>query len=233
MLTGQKIGLSGNMLKWIALVCMLIDHTGYILFPNVIWLRIIGRIAFPIFAYLMAEGCIYTRRPLRHFMEVFVLGVICQVVNQIAEPYPSGIYLNILLTFSVSIALCNLLRLIPFTALKAGVLVSVAIPLWLTIYVLEQFGIVFDYGFWGIILPPVLVLMKKPWQKLLMEGILLCFLAQGSDSIQWWSLLALLPLALYNGTRGSKKLKYFFYLFYPLHLAALYGIYWGLRLWFR
>ena len=231
MLTGQKFGLSGNMLKCIALVCMFLDHTGYLLFPQEAWLRIIGRIAFPIFAYFIAEGCIYTRRPWRHFLEVFVLGVICQVVNQIAEPSSNGIYFNILLTFSVSIALCNVMRGIPITTGKVGVLVAAAVILWSVLDVLKKYGIVFDYGFWGILLPPALVLMKKPWQKLLIAGILLCFLAQGSGSVQWWSLLALVPLTLYNGTRGKWNIKYVFYLFYPLHLAFLYAIYW-LRRWF-
>jgi len=51
-----------------------------------------------------------------------------------------------------------------------------------------------------------------------------------ANRLQWWCLLALLPLALYNGTRGRRKLKYAFYLFYPLHLVALYGVYWLLVL---
>ena len=230
MLTQTKIGLSGNALKCIACICMLMDHMGYILFPTAMWLRLVGRIAFPIFAYLMAEGCRYTRRPWRHFLEVFLMGVICQVVYQVAEPNRSGIYLNILLTFSVSIALCNVLLAIPSEKLRLGVFFSMAITLWLTVIPLQRRGVDFDYSFWGILLPVVLVLLKAHWQRLVAEGAILCLMAMERNQGQWYALLALLPLALYSGARGSRKFKYVFYLFYPLHLAAIYGIYWALTL---
>ena len=45
-----------------------------------------------------------------------------------------------------------------------------------------------------------------------------------SSPIQWWALLAIPFIALYNGERGSKKFKYFFYIIYPLHLVIIYGI---------
>ena len=57
----SSVGLTGNQLKLIALVTMTIDHIGMQLFPRVRLLRIIGRLAFPIFAYMIAEGCRYTR----------------------------------------------------------------------------------------------------------------------------------------------------------------------------
>ena len=52
----------------------------------------------------------------------------------------------------------------------------------------------------------------------------LCLLAYDCEAIQWWSLLAIPLLALYNGQRGRWKMKWFFYLFYPLHLVIIYGI---------
>lgn len=226
MLTEQKLGLNGNTLKCLALVCMLIDHMGHILFPGAIWLRIVGRVAFPIYAYFMAEGCRYTRHPWRHFLEVFLLGAVCQVVYQIAEPHQKGVYLNILLTFSVSIALCNGLLAISTRKLRVPVFFVMAAALIMILLPMEKRGIAFDYGFWGILLPMVLVLFRAHWQKLLAEGVILCLLAMESSRLQWYGLLALLPLALYNGTRGSRKFKYAFYLFYPLHLVVLYGIYW-------
>ena len=57
--------LSGNQLKIIAAISMTVDHLGFILFPSLIILRIIGRIAFPIFAYMIAEGCRYTKNEKR------------------------------------------------------------------------------------------------------------------------------------------------------------------------
>ena len=57
----KGFGLTNNQLKLIAMLSMLIDHVGMLLFPGVRVLRIIGRLAFPIFAYMIAEGCAHTR----------------------------------------------------------------------------------------------------------------------------------------------------------------------------
>ena len=73
-------GLSGNTLKIIALIAMTLDHLCLLVFPEMQWFRIIGRIAMPIFAYMIAEGCRYTKNKVKYFLMVFVLGVICQVV---------------------------------------------------------------------------------------------------------------------------------------------------------
>ena len=68
-----KLLLSGNALKIIAAVAMTIDHVGLMFFPQLKVLRIIGRIALPIFAFMIAEGCRYTRNKLRYFLTVFLL----------------------------------------------------------------------------------------------------------------------------------------------------------------
>ena len=75
----------GSILKIIAAVTMLIDHAGLILFPEQHWMRIVGRIAFPLFAYCIAEGYRYTRHRLRYFLQIFLLGIGCQIVYYIAE----------------------------------------------------------------------------------------------------------------------------------------------------
>ena len=70
--------LSGNMLKIIAAVTMLVDHAGILFFPSQNIYRIIGRLAFPIFAYMIAEGCKYTRNKIRYFAMIFGLAAVCQ-----------------------------------------------------------------------------------------------------------------------------------------------------------
>lgn len=229
--------LSGNGLKLLAAVTMLIDHTGAILFPQVIWLRIIGRLAFPIYAFMVAQGCKYTRNGLRYFLSMFTLGVICQVAYSATDEFGS---MNILLTFSVSIGLSFLLyklkkslytRKWTDAALQGAGFVSAAIAAY---YVNQK--ITFDYGFWGCMTPVIagVFLQKedapekwkaldKNWIHVIMLGVALWKLAN-IYYLQEYALIALLPLLLYSGKRGKYKLKYGFYLFYPLHLAALYGI---------
>ena len=91
---------SGNILKIIAAVLMLTDHIGYIIFPQYPIFRIIGRLSFPIFAFMIAEGCYYTKNKLRYFLGIFSLAVVCQIVYYIFE---NSLYMGILITFSLSI----------------------------------------------------------------------------------------------------------------------------------
>ena len=53
-------------------------------FPKIELLRVIGRLSFPIFAYMIAEGSYYTKHKLRYFLMVFILGVICQVAYELS-----------------------------------------------------------------------------------------------------------------------------------------------------
>ena len=53
----MKAGLSNNQLKILAMVAMTLDHVGAYLFPHVLWLRLVGRLAFPVYAFMIAEGC--------------------------------------------------------------------------------------------------------------------------------------------------------------------------------
>lgn len=235
--TIYKPKLSANMLKLVAAITMLIDHTGAILFPQILWLRIVGRLAFPIYAFMIAQGCKYTRNGLRYLLGMFTLGVICQVAYSTTDAFGR---LNILLTFSVSIALSLLLHKLKQSLYlrewtSAGFIgVSFAAAVVAAYYVNEK--MVFDYGFWGCMTPVVagIFLQKeqapqvwkvldKNWISVVMLAIPLLQLAN-SYYLQEYALLALLPLLLYSGQRGKRSLKYGFYLFYPLHLALLYGI---------
>ncbi|MBQ8840958.1 MAG: hypothetical protein IJ004_06540 [Clostridia bacterium] len=87
------------MLKIIALITMTIDHVGYFLYPTEQWLRIIGRIAFPIFAFLIAEGCRYTRNKKKYFITMLIFAVVCQVAMSIAT---GSLTMNIFVTFIFS-----------------------------------------------------------------------------------------------------------------------------------
>lgn len=218
--------LNGNHLKLIAAVTMLLDHAGILLFPKIALFRILGRLTYPVFAYMIAEGCRYTRNKLRYFLLVFGLGAACQIVYYF---FSKDTYLNILLTFSCSILLIYTLQ----ASYKADTWQKRA--LWsilfcagfLSAYVLDQ-RLTIDYGFWGIMAPVFVAfahLRKFPhWASVLMLGVALMLLTADMGGIQHYSLLSLPLLLLYSGKRGKCKMKYFFYIFYPVHLVVLQGI---------
>ena len=93
--------LTKNQLKILAMVCMTIDHIAAMLFPQAVWLRVIGRLAFPLFSYCIAEGCRYTRNKARYFGSVFACGAVCVIAFL---PF-GGFYGNALITLSLSILL--------------------------------------------------------------------------------------------------------------------------------
>ena len=229
----KKIAIvNSNHLKLIAALCMLLDHMGILLFPRVRLLRILGRLAYPIFAFMIAEGCRYTKNKLRYFLMVFGLGTACQLVYYF---FSGDTYLNILLTFSCSILLIYALQA------AHGATDQKKQALWSAVFCagfLGAYGLTriqtIDYGFWGI-MTPVFVAFSlgkgKTGSKLpvLMLFVGLVLLAADLRGTQYYALLAVPLLLLYNGKRGKANLKYFFYIFYPVHLAVLQGIAWLVR----
>ena len=223
--------LNGNHLKLIAAFTMLLDHAGILLFPRVQLLRVIGRLAYPIFAFMLAEGCRYTKNRLRYFLMVFGLGVGCQLVYAIVG---GTAYLNILLTFSLSILLIYILQeMYRAQTRKKEALWSVLFAAGFLIAYGIQHIITMDYGFWGIMVPVFVSfshVRKFPhWASVLLLGIGLVLLGADMGGIQHYALLSLPLLLLYSGQRGKYKMKYFFYIFYPVHLAVLQGIAWLVR----
>ena len=223
--------LNGNHLKLIAALTMLLDHAGILLFPQVKLFRILGRLAYPIFAYMIAEGCRYTRHKWRYFLMVFGLGTGCQLVYYFAS---GDTYLNILLTFSCSILLIYCLRALHKEQdwLRQFWLSLLFAFLFAGVYGLTQI-VTLDYGFWGIMVPVFVSLAhvrKWPrWAEMLLLGVGLLFLAADLGGIQHYALLSIPVLLLYNGQRGKVNMKYFFYIFYPVHLVVLQGIAWLVR----
>lgn len=219
-----RFGLTGNMLKIIAAIAMTLDHIGLILFPRITVLRLIGRIAMPIFSYMIAQGCHYTRNKLRYFLGVFLLGVVCQSVYVIAS---GDWYLCMPISFAISIALVF--------ALQKAAAGSKLFYLAFAVGVAALYGLTqvmhLDYGFWGCMMAvfaSVPMLFKKAdrrWSVLAL-GVGMLPLAFSMGAWQFWSFLAIPLLLLYNGQRGKWKMKYFFYIFYPTHLALLQGIAW-------
>lgn len=224
--------MSGFVLKMIAVIIMIIDHTGLFFFPEAQWMRIIGRIGFPIFAYFIAEGFRYTRSRKKYFLRIFALGLICQLVYGFVGDFKT---MCIFVTFSCSLILME----IGDRATKArkesknkdfSLYLLLLLSLLFGFYVFCQYFSV-DYGFAGILTPFLISLFKSKRGKLVAVGIAAALISIEiylliSSWIQLYAFLSIPVIALYNGKPGKYRMKYFFYLFYPLHLAVLYGISW-------
>ena len=226
-MTKTKFGLTGNQLKLFALLAMTVDHIGIFLLPQYIVLRLIGRLAMPIFAWMIAEGCEHTKNRFRYFFTVLLFGAVSQAVSYLAA---GSLHMNIMITFAMSILMISVLDLanrkkgfislclmgLTFTAITY---VCLFLPQDLSAYAYS-----IDYSIFGVLLPVAIYLGRTKQEKLLLAAILLLPLAVIYGYYQWTAFLSLPLLALYNGMRGKVRLKYLFYFYYPLHLAAIYGI---------
>jgi len=236
-----KYGLSGNLLKIIAAITMFIDHMGLMLFPTVTVFRIIGRISFPIYAFMIAEGCHHTRNKLRYFLSIFLLGAVCQTVFFI---FDGRMYLGILITFSISILTVYALQyfkraLFSYEGNSKTAVIAFAVLIFTVtcVYFLNR-AIVIDYGFFGCMTPVIVSVFRAPplnkspalsrldthYVRVFMLLVALLLVYIDLASLQLYSLLAIPLLLLYSGKRGRLKMKYFFYVFYPVHFILLQGI---------
>ncbi|MBR6568083.1 MAG: hypothetical protein IKK60_05475 [Clostridia bacterium] len=228
-----------NHLKLIACLSMLIDHIGFVLFPEVQLFRILGRIAMPLFAFFIGEGCLHTRDRRKYFLRLFILALICQAVyitESIITGSGNGLYLNILFTFSCSVVLCSVfLRLDKDNCFKNRVVfIFTVCAFWAMDYLFEKISASYglklhiDYGIEGILLPVFAVMSKDKGKRLILFAAGLIFMAEriyGFFNLYFlFAMIPLLLLCFYNGEGGKRNMKYFFYLFYPLHLAVIYGV---------
>ena len=232
--------LSGNVLKIIGAIFMVIDHIGVMFFPAKAIFRILGRLSFPIFAFLIAEGARYTKNKVKYLGLLLGFSLVIQLVYYI---YDNSLRLCILVTFSLSVILIYALQYFKKQIFKEKfsyltLLLSAFIFLGLAtgIYFFCEYFFV-DYSFAGVLVPVIVSTfhfdegvtgkIKKLDNHyvslvMLIIGLLILFL-----SLKWYQLYALLSIPIlffYSGKRGKYKMKYFFYFFYPLHLLALEGI---------
>lgn len=220
-------GLSSNQLKILALIAMTCDHVGKQLLPQYEILPIIGRLAFPIFAYMIAEGCRYTRNRKKYFLTMFALAFVCQVVYFVAM---GSLYQCVLVTFTLAIGLIYAVDY----AMKQGTVKgwSLAGMAFLGAYfickvlpdILMHTDFEIDYGIWGVLLSVFVYLANNKTQKIALATATLILLSFSMGGNQWYCLFTIPLLSLYNGKRGQANLKNLFYIYYPAHLVGIYLI---------
>ena len=239
--------LSNNTLKIIAAMAMVCDHVGMLIFPKVIILRIIGRLAFPIFAYLIAEGAKYTRNKVRHLIVLASFATVVQIAYFIFMPPAKGSLpeMSVLVTFTLSLlmiyALDEFKKAIfdPSASEWKTALTGLLFLGSIAFVIFLDRAVDLDYGLPGALLPlfpalfttpkvenPPAVFQRLDTKLVRIAAAMLGMLGLSLDlgSIQFFCLFSVIPLLLYSEKRGRLKMKYFFYVFYPLNLAIIFII---------
>ncbi len=202
------------MLRLIALLTMVIDHVGLIFFPQYIIFRIIGRLAFPLFAWGVASGYLHTKNVKKYGERLLLLALISQPIFYFAI---SQDYLNICFTL-----LFGLISIYAFDKGKNWFL-KILFPILLAVLA-QVLGM--EYGAYGVLMILFFFVFKKrPYLVLSQTVLVFSFVilnpAQIINIFAIFSLFLIIFLEKYN-FRLNRLLQY---LFYPVHLLILYLIY--------
>ena len=213
--------LDGTSLKLIAMISMVFDHVGDMFFPGALWMRMIGRLAMPLFSFCIAEGYAHTKNKQRYLLRMGVFALVSEIPFDLAFEGRVGLgHQNIMLTFFLSI-----LALMLFDRIRGegkehaagktllGILCVCAVAV--LALVLRA-----DYTLFAV-LAVFLFYVLRNRHPLLRCGVGVGFLAL-TRTVGYYRAtgLSLIPLLLYNGKRG-RGLKWLFYAFYPGHLLLL------------
>lgn len=252
--------LTGNSLKIVAVVAMVIDHTCKIVLQWLLqnywgimadtgklsWeqfqkidyfirfaLQSIGAIAFPLFCFLLAEGFQHTRNKKRYAGSMFAFALISEIPFDIGffsryslmeGTFPFYLkYQNVFFTLFLGLlTLAYLERFSCKSEIRADKIKSVVLQLIsVALFSVAAELMRCDYGMQGILFISAFYICRghRVYQVLL---FLLAYMGATGNQPTMYILLACLIVLLYNGKRGKLKLKYFFYVFYPLHITILY-----------
>ena len=214
-------------LKAIACLTMLLDHIGAAFLPESLVLRCIGRLAFPIYCFLLSEGSHYTRSPGKYALRLAFIALLSEVPFELAfyggyTPYRQNVMLTLLAGFLALEAMKKCSNLL----LKA----LIAVP-----FVLAGGHLRADYGSRGIMLIVLFGLTRElPCRRLLQFGGMLAIFGNMASRELWRSgqlvltmqtlgALSILPIALYSEEKRThnKALQWGFNLFYPVHLLLI------------
>ncbi len=231
----RRTGISAFTLKLIAVTSMFIDHMGFILFPGSLWMRCVGRLAFPVFAFQIAEGAVRTKDLGRYLARIAAFAVLAEVpfnlmcARSIIDPRDQ----NVLWTLLIGLTAAGCVRQ---TEKRGSRMLTAAV--WTAAalggYFLAEWAMT-DYGGWGVVTVLVFYACRdKKWGPFLEIAAMIGIhgFALGGARVSLWgfrfpvqalAVLSLVPIALYRGRQGphGRALRYAFYAFYPVHILVL------------
>lgn len=242
----NRINISSCSLHILAMLCMLLDHMWATVLPNAVWMTCVGRIVYPIFAFMLVEGYYHTKNIKRYFIRLFAFALVSEIPfdlmygNMPWYPY----HQNVLWTFLIALlGMCLLERCrrkMLETKSAQKVVYMLAIGLVILVSFLLGFVLMVDYYGVGILTVYVFYFFReRKWWQLLGQFVCLYYLnvellgglyypiSIGGVELelvqQGIALLALLPIWLYHGRQGyhAKWFQYLCYAFYPVHILVL------------
>lgn len=210
--------MSSFVLKIFAVIFMFIDHIGFVFFPSQIIFRIIGRIAFPIFAFQIGIGFKHTKDKRKHIFTMLLFAIISQIpFRLIHDLYGILAPLNVFFTFALALSIIYCIDEIKHMVVK--------IPLVMIIFIIANY-ITVDYGILGIALTVLLYYISEVSFGSLIAitsfSATYCFLYD--NTLELYCMLSIPFLLLFNGKKGA-NVKWLFYIFYPLHMLIFYLIF--------
>ena len=223
--------MSSFLLKIIACFTMLLCHIPFVYPQYSVPLIYIGKISFPLYAFLISEGYVHTRNFSKYLTRLIVFGVISQIPAYLLFVGKSfnGLYLNIFFTLAL-----GLLGIRIYDKIKSK---YISIPLIILLAVIAEL-LKFDYGAFGVLMIVCFYVFKRNKLNMVLSQMFLMFILYmkkmsyytfslfNLQSILFQLLFSVITLAIiltYNGKKGksSGKIKLMFYFFYPVHLIIL------------
>lgn len=234
-------GLTANMLRTVAVVLMLSDHIWATAMSFGNWMTYIGRIAFPIFAFQIAQGFIHTSNFKKYALRLLGFAVITEIPFNLfySSRWFNPYHQNVLFTLLLGLLAISVIDKVKKNHTAKNVALSV---LWLVLICLASVIGFVDYGFLGMITVVMFYLLRDfpfAWLAQLVAMVLINIVFFEGQVVpvellgrvfeiptQGFAVFALIPIWLYGGRKGrsSKIMQYGFYAFYPLHMLVLYLI---------
>lgn len=219
--------MSSFVLKMIAIISMFIDHIGYAIFGKFSYFNYIGRLAFPIFAFQISEGYAHTKNLKKYFFRLFLFAIVSQLPFMLFTSIISSEFsLNIFFTLLLGLACIFIYDKSKYKIL--GILFSIVIG------IIAQITNC-DYGFYGVAIILIFHIFKNNFINASIFFViataikyLISMIQYGFNNVYIYlfvcTIISAIFLAAYNNKKG-RNTKYLLYLFYPLHLLLIYGIY--------
>lgn len=224
---GKFSGISSSALKIIAITAMVLDHLSVLFFgTGPTTFRIIGRIAFPIFAFLISEGVRYSGNIRKYAVRLFAFALISEI------PFDIGFASEFIDFSKQNVYFTLLLGLLSSVVIKKLKEKQLAFLCFFTTFIFALAALIIksDYGFMGVVVISVYYFFGElsggtRIAAFSFAALFTCIAVEpegiGLKILQFPAVFSVIPIVLYNGKKGFKMNKYVFYAFYPVHISIL------------